>query len=316
MVACIAALALTHRSRDFTQVVILGLILWQALSHHRHIAFFALACGWWLAPHFDSLVARLGINERFKTNEELKYGWAPPDSSAFSAAFSPQMQLGLALGLVTAFCISTFQLAHRLTTLRVERHSYPLGAAVFIADKGLTGKMVCTFNWAQYTLAAFGSRDANEPGIQVQVDGRCRTSYSQAMLDTHFDFLLGEMGSEMRFRDPQSGPFDPTRVLNEGRPDLVLISRLQEPSVAVMEAEKGRWVLLYQDSLAQLWGRASRYDDPKSAYYLEPRYREVGESIQQGFVYWPALPKYRPAAPAESAPQAVAGAPGNTPRNL
>jgi hypothetical protein len=120
----------------------------------------------------------------------------------------------------------------------------------------------------------------------------------------------------MRFRDPQSGPFDPTRVLNEGRPDLVLISRLQEPSVAVMQAEKGRWVLLYQDSLAQLWGRASRYDDPKSAFYLEPRYREIGESMQQGFVYWPALPKYQPTAPADSSQQAVAGNAADPPRNL
>jgi len=316
VVACIAALILTQRSRDFTQIAILGLILWQALSHHRHIAFFALACGWWLAPHFDSLIARLGINERFKTDEELKYGWAPPNSSAFSAAFSPHMQLGLALGLVTAICISTFQLAHRLTTLRVERSSYPIGAAVFIAEKGLTGKMVCTFNWAQYMLAGFGARDSSDPGILLHVDGRCRTSYSQAMLDSHFDFVIGEMGPEMRFRDPKSGPFDPTRVLSDGRPDLVLISRLQKPSVAVMQAQKEHWVLLYQDSLAQLWGRKSRYDDPQSAFYLEPRYREIGESVQQGFVYWPALPRYKPTAPAESSPAAVAGSTAKPPSNL
>jgi hypothetical protein len=180
---------------------------------------------------------------------------------------------------------------------------------VFIAENGVTGKMVCTFNWAQYALAAFGAREAGEPGIQVHVDGRCRTGYSQAMLDSHFDFLLGEMGPDMRYRDPKSGPYDPKRVLEEGRPDLVLISRHQEPSVAVMEAEKetGEWVLLYQDSLAQLWGRASRYDDPKSTYYLEPRHREIGEFTQQGFVYWPGIPKYKSAVPAESEPKAVAG---------
>lgn len=306
MIACIAAFVVTRRSRDFTQIAILALILWQALSHHRHIAFFALACGWWLPVHFDSLLARLGINQRFKTDEELKYGWAPPDSSAFSACFSPQMQIGLAVGLATAICISTFQLSHRLTTLRVDRSAFPVGAAVFIADRGLTGKMVCTFNWAQYALAAFGAREPGDPGIQLHVDGRCRTSFSQAMLDSHFDFLLGELGPSMRYRDPKSGPFDPARVLNEGRPDLVLISRLQEPSVAVMEGEKERWVLLYQDSLAQLWGRKSRYDDPNSAFYLEPRYREVGQSMQQGFVYWPALPQYAPAAPREISPTAVA----------
>src|SRR5207244_10716801 len=117
---------------------------------------------------------------------------------------------------------------------------------------GLTGKMVCTFNWAQYALAAFGPSQAGEPGILVQVDGRCRTSYSQAMLDMHFDFLIGSVDANQRYRDPNSGPFDPERVLAAERPDLVLISRLQRPSVEVMQRQQGRWVLLYQDALAQL----------------------------------------------------------------
>ena len=77
----------------------------------------------------------------------------------------------------------------------------------------------------------------------------------------------------------KSGPFDPTRVLRDGRPDLVLISRLQEPSVEVMTARKGEWVLLYQDSLAQLWGRASKYDDPdERLLHRRSAKREIGES--------------------------------------
>jgi hypothetical protein len=74
-------------------------------------------------------------------------------------------------------------------------------------------------------------------------------------------------------------------------------------------------VLLYQDSLAQLWGRAERYDDPKSAYYLEPRHREVGEFVQQGFVYWPAIPKYKPTVPVEGEPKAVAGGTSRSPNS-
>jgi hypothetical protein len=94
-------------------------------------------------------------------------------------------------------------------------------------------------------------------------------------------------------------------VLNVERPDLVLISRLQEPSVKVMERQKGVWLLLYQDGLSQLWGRASRYDDPKSAYYLPPSKREVGESPQRGYVRWPALPPYQPATNAAGADLAI-----------
>jgi len=137
------------------------------------------------------------------------------------------------------------------------------------------------------------------------------------MLDMHFDFLIGDIGPDMRYRDPKSGPFDPTRVLSYERPDLVLISRLQQPSVQVMEDHKKEWVLLYQDGLAQLWGRKSRYDDPKSAYYIEPRKRELGESLTGGYVLWPGLPQYEPKAIAETPQQKVAGsAAASTPRGL
>ena len=63
------------------------------------------------------------------------------------------------------------------------------------------------------------------------------------------------------------------------------------------QEEEGEWVLLYQDSLAQLWGRASKYDDPTSAYHLPLAKRYIGESHQSGWEYWPALPKYQPTVP-------------------
>jgi hypothetical protein len=311
MATGIAAVILSRKQRDPTHLAILALILWQALLHHRHIPFLAIAAGWWLPLHFDSLLDRLGIGRRFKTDEELKFGWAPPESSSFSAAFSPQMQQGFALALVLAICLSTGMLAYRLTNLVVERNYYPVDCFQFIARRGLSGKMVCTFNWAQYALYAFGAREGNQPGIQVQIDGRCRTSYSQEMLDMHFDFLLGRDDPNLRYRSKSSGPLDPTRVLRVERPDLVLISRRQVPSVEVMESQKERWVLLYQDSLAQLWGRASRYDDPKSAFYLPLAKREVGESVHGGTRPWPAMPQtpYEPTAPAVGPVHAIAASP-------
>jgi hypothetical protein len=306
VVAAVASIARSRRPRDVTHVAILVLILWQALMHHRHIAFFAIACGWWLPMHFDSLLERLGIGHRFQTDEERLYGWAPPSSNAFCACLSLRAQQAMALFLVAAICLSTGQLCFRLTKLKVDKGEYPVAAFDYIARQGLTGKMVCTFNWAQYALAAFGPHGDGQPGILVQVDGRFRTSYSQEMMDMHFDFLLGDVGPDQRYRDPRSGPFDPQRVLEYERPDLVLISRLQRPSIETMEQQTG-WILLYQDALAQVWGRASRYDDPKSAYYLEPRRREVGESRQAGIVRWPALPDYHPLAGADDASRAVAG---------
>jgi hypothetical protein len=186
------------------------------------------------------------------------------------------------------------QIVLRTRTLKVERDKYPADAFYFIAQQKLTGKMLCTFNWAQYAIYAFGPRQPGDPGILVQVDGRCRTSYSQEMLDMHFDFLLGRIDPSLRDRSESSGPLDPLRSLQAGRPDLVLISRHQKPTVELMEKQQDHWVLLYQDALSQVWGRKSRYDDPKSAYYLDPKHRVLSDFAPRGFIRWPAAPEYHP----------------------
>jgi hypothetical protein len=294
LVAWLGCLFATRRSRDFTQQVILALIVWQSFLHLRHIAFFAIAFGWWMPVHLDSVFERLGLGKRFQSDEERLYGWAPPTDPAFSASLSLHMQGIFGMLLLFALAVGGGQVIFRLTSLRVERDKYPADAFYFIAQNKLTGKMLCTFNWSQYAIAAFGPRKPGDPGILVQVDGRCRTSYSQEMLDMHFDFLLGRIDPNLRYRADSSGPLDPVRALHVGRPDLALVSRRQQPSVDVMNSQKEHWSLLYQDELAQLWGRAAKYDDPKSAFYLDPKHRKVGEFAPRGFLSWPALPDYRP----------------------
>jgi hypothetical protein len=294
----VVSLAGSRRPRDLTQLGVLGLILLQALAHRRHGAFFLLACGWWLPPHVQSLLSRLG---RRSAGADA----VPDDPSALaqhpgSTAAAPvwRWQLVGAVGLVVLVAVEAGQLAMRWSCLKVERDQYPVSAIDYMAQKRLRGRLVCTFNWAQYALAALGSLDPQQPGILVQVDGRCRTAFPQRLLDQHFDFILGDAGPAYRWRDPASGPVDPTRVLKEGQPDLVLISRLQRPSVEVMQRQEGRWVLLYQDALAQLWGRASRYDDPQSPDYLPPAQRTISDAPQEGHAVWPALPGGRSRWPA------------------
>jgi hypothetical protein len=293
----VAALAASRRPRDLTQLVVLGLILLQALAHRRHGAFFLLACGWWLPPHVESLLVRLGIR---RGDEEAPPDHAPPTESTRAPVGQSvaRWQLAAAAGLVALLAVECGQLARRWSCLKVPRDEYPVAAIDYMARQGLSGRLVCTFNWAQYALAALGSLDGRELGILVQVDGRCRTAFPQRVLDQHFDFVLGDGGPDYRWRAPSSGPVDPTRVLEEGRPDLVLISRLQRPSVEVMQRQQGRFVLLYQDALAQLWGRATRYDDPDSPHYLPPAQRWISDTPQEGHAAWPALPGGRRRWPA------------------
>src|SRR5439155_5386120 len=97
-------------------------------------------------------------------------------------------------------------------------------------------------------------------------DGRLRTCYPQEVADAYFDFLVGDRLIP-RWRSEQSPPVDATRMLRLGEPDLAVVARHFTHSVEVMEA-RADWVLLYQDAVAQLWGRRNRYDDPASHDYL------------------------------------------------
>jgi hypothetical protein len=68
--------------------------------------------------------------------------------------------------------------------------------------------------------------------------------------------------------------------------------------VEVMKGQGSAWVLLYQDELAQVWGRASRYGDPASPDFIPPAGRQIDDAKQGGFAAWPAIPgRHPPDAP-------------------
>jgi hypothetical protein len=270
----LATLVISKKPKDLTQLVILALILWQSLVHLRHIAFFAIALGFWLPPHLDSLLTRFKISG---------------DRGSPADALSPRFLWVSWIGLAAAWLSCGVQLFVQCREIRVEQGSYPVSAIGYLAGQKLEGKLLCTFNWAQYALAALGPHQPGEKGLLVHVDGRCRTSYSQQMLDEHFDFVMGNVGPEMRYRGAEN-KFNPTIVLESGNPDLVLISRLQTPSVEVMKKQGAAWVLLYQDELAQVWGRAAKYANPAVPTFVPPAHRQVGDAKQTGFAKWPAIP--------------------------
>jgi len=290
-------LLLSRRSFDATHLVILLATLWQALAHQRHIPFFALSVAFFLPRHVESVLARLN-----RPGKKVGLG------SASTPVLGPPYILRIlaAVGLLAAYLVLGCKLYERASDLKVHRGQYPVSAVQFMAERQLHGRVLCAFNWAQYVLSAgdlvkpraigeeISPRNPSPlaPGfttlLLVHVDGRCRTAYSQSMLDEHFDFLLGDQPPSQRYRDPKSR-FDPTKALDHGSPNLVLIDRGQPHSVEVMQNQSKHWVLLYRDGLAQLWGRRERYDDPQSPDYLPRLERRITDEPQQGHVTWPAL---------------------------
>jgi hypothetical protein len=269
-------LVFSRRQRDFTHLVILTLTLWQTSQHARHLPFFALAFGFWAPLHVESILSRFHISRK-----NTSYGDEP----------GRPFHWVLAAGMCVAYALLGFKLCERLVDMPVKRDQFPVSAVQYMADRQLQGKLVVTYNWAQYLIAAFGDEQATDGRMLVEFDGRFRTCYPQEIVDMHFDLVLGDPGPGMRFRSEHSPPFDPNRVLEFGQPDLVLINRFQPHSERFLQGKQDTWVLLYQDQIAQLWGRRARYDDPDRPEYIAAAARRVTETPQQGSVTWPALPE-------------------------
>jgi hypothetical protein len=179
----------------------------------------------------------------------------------------------LLFGMVTAL---------QARSLRVEKAAYPVSAFEFIEQHGLEGRMVTEFNWGQYCLYAFW------PRILISVDGRFDTSYSRQVLDLNLDFMMGDH-ERFRNRSPETGSFQADRILDLGDPNLALVDRQRSDCVRTIE-QRSDWVLLYQDAVAQVWGRRSIYDDPANPDYIPAAARAISDATQVGWAAYPACP--------------------------
>mgnify|MGYP007059393834 CR=1 FL=1 len=274
----VSGLMFSRKQLDPTYLALLAITAWQSIEHERHIPFFAILFGYWLPPHLQSMM------ERFKISEP---------GASFTDNLSPALKRCVVAGLCIAFSVLGFRLYQRLSDLPVDKDKFPVTAMQYIADQDLDGKLVVTFNWAQYAIAALGpSTPEADDGLLVQFDGRFRTCYPQEIVDMHFDFVLGDGPEGTRHRSKTSGPVDGDKVLEFAQPDVILVNRKQTNSIEIMEQQE-QFVLLYQDELAQVWGRAEKFDDPASRDYIAADQRHISDDPQEGSVIWPALPDRR-----------------------
>lgn len=269
----VIAISIDQR-RDFAKLVILGLLLWQSLSHCRHLSIFAIVCGFWIPRSLQ----QLGDNLRESFLKLQKPSTARPTGRFRIAA------------LLLLISISVVKLLPTLREVPVDRNEYPVSAMQFMHDHRLQGRTLVTFNWAQYAIGCFAAENSVLKNSRVAVDGRFETCYPRAITDICFDFWLGTNDPADRYRSPDAPPFSPSMALEFEMPDLVLLAREQRPSVRIMQQHLDTWTLLYQDSLAQIWGRRSQYDVPGLTTYLPPSQRQISDNLQSGSVPWPAFP--------------------------
>ncbi len=284
LIAIVAlSLGLDRRRVIPAQTVLLALLLWQGVSHCRHLSILAIACGFWIPRHLHAVIEivrnqlqRLDVRSTWQENVHRSEGFG-------------RRVLGT-VALIGVVAFNVVRLNSKMADVPVERSEYPVAAMQFLHDRNLRGKVLVTFNWAQYAIGCFAADGGSGPPSRVAVDGRFETCYPREITDVCFDFWLGPPDPARRYRSPLTPPFDPARALKMQQPDLVLLSREQLPSVRVMQSRVEEWVLLYQDALAQLWGRRSKYDDAGSPDFMASSVRHVRNEMQIGSVSWPALP--------------------------
>ena len=264
----IAAICLTKFKRDWVQIIVLALIAVQAIGHLRHLAFFAIAFGFWMPQHVCSLWHRLvewrptlGVHEEF-TGRAAKL-------------------IGIELAAVAAALVGL--LGYTFATFGVYRSKYPVSAFEFMEREQINGRLVVTFDWAQYALAALA------PETTVGFDGRYDTCYPQTVVDMNFDLLFGSDMSR-RHRGPDSGPVDSNRVLEFGNPNLVLMDCIADVAAVQHLDQHPDWILLYRDGRSALWGRKTVFDDSSLPGYVTPERRQISDIMPEGIAAWPGFP--------------------------
>ncbi len=265
------SICFSRRKMDLTHGIVLVLAAWESCIHFRNVSFIAILAGYWLAPHLDAALGRLLASH---PQTQTRVTW----KHCVAAASSVVLLAGA--------------LFPRLTELRVELNKFPVAAVHYLKEHRIGGRMVVSFDWAQYVVMALGT-DKSVPldrRTRVAFDGRFRTCYPQAIIDAFFDFTYDGNPNVRRNRFGGLSDSDPTRILEFRDPELVLIARQGEQTSSVMQGLGNRWTLLYQDGISQVWGIKWRFDDPRSLDYVPREARSISDQRVVGTCSWPALP--------------------------
>lgn len=157
---------------DFVEIVTLGVTLYLALKHERHVTFFVIAAGCFGYKHFVVF-----LDSVLKGLREWILSLIPEDR---------HQQVYFAKHYATYFFLITcgFYLLAPLS-VSVKMGSYPTRAIEFIKINNLRGNLMVPFNWGSYAMWKL------YPDNLVSVDGRFEEAYkTQTYLDvSHFMFF-------------------------------------------------------------------------------------------------------------------------------
>jgi hypothetical protein len=222
-------LVFTRRERKPALVLVVVCTAILPLLSIRHIPLFAVAAPTLAGEHLANAAARL-------------LSWGPFARLATSGARflarseSSGRDRWVRLVAVIATLVMAGVAFSRLDRIQVDPAvaDFPARAVAMLKASGARGNMATEFNWGEYVLWHLG------PAIQVSMDGRRETIYSDTIYRENLDFMLGRAEWERLIERPET--------------QLALVHR-QRPVFELMKQQPG-WQLVYQDSLCAVFVRA------------------------------------------------------------
>lgn len=146
---------------------------------------------------------------------------------------TPALIMILALSVFTAF--SAVRLIHRNQLhpfqIEIDADKFPVGTMQYIKDNGIRGNILAFFDWAEYCIWEL------YPDSKVFLDGRYKSAYSTATIDTFFAFIYGYPGGKA--------------AIDNYDTDMVLIHR-GNPAFSLMKSQH-EWTLVCMDSISALF---------------------------------------------------------------
>jgi hypothetical protein len=219
LLATLAAMGLSGRRVDGTDLALVGMFSYASLLAGRNFGPFALVTAPVLSRHVATMLAR--------------WGW----SSRLRSALRPRAILGVVnLGLlVLVVALAVVKIWTPLTpsfNRQRERETLPVDAAAWILEHRPPGEMFNPYNWGGYLIWSL------YPDYRVFVDGRTDL-YGDAFLREYLSVQLARPGFEETL-----AAYDVNLVLTY--PDDTLSAQL---------ACAGGWEEVYRDEVAVVWVR-------------------------------------------------------------
>jgi len=222
VLACLTLFAMLASFRRCSKfgLLVLALALIAAIGMRRNIPIFAIVAALVATRHVDETI-----------------GWQIED-------IVDQLPKGLILTLLAMGAAVSLLFFVRANTekplaVRIPRDQFPIEAVAFLERNSVEANALVFFDWAEYCIWKL------YPRCRVFLDGRFRSAYSEATIETYLNFIY-------------AGP-NAIEALEKYPTDLVFV-HVNNPCTPIMRGLKD-WELAYQDQMAAIFVKRPIHDE-------------------------------------------------------